>query len=61
MERFGARYLVLYKAPSTIDDLELVAGSSFLAGAASHGPTCGFALVAENPDVLILELATVRN
>ena len=61
MKRFGAPYLILYKASSDIDDLELLASSKFLASAVSQGSACGFVVVAENPDVRILELPGAAN
>jgi hypothetical protein len=61
MARFGAHYLILYKDSSSTDDIELLASSSFLAGAASQNLTCGFAIAAENSVVRILELPQVRN
>ena len=60
MRRFGAFYLILYKASSNVDDLELLASSSFLTGAASETPACGFAIGAENADVRILELPRAK-
>jgi hypothetical protein len=61
MRRFAASYLILYKTSSSSDDLELLASSSFLAEAVSRRPACGFVIVAENPDVRILELTQTRN
>ena len=59
MQRFGARYLVVYKVPMTSDNLELVASSTFLADAVTHSPDCGFVLAAENSAVRVLELTDV--
>jgi len=43
------RYLILYKDSSSTDDIELLASSSFLAGAASQHLACGFVVAAEIP------------
>ena len=60
MRRFGAFYLILYKATSNADDLDLLASSSFLTGATAAAPPCGFAIAAENADVRILELPRTK-
>jgi len=54
MERFGARYLILYKSLSTFAQDRLFQDSHFLSSATSQHPSCGFVVAAENPDVRIL-------
>jgi hypothetical protein len=60
MRRFKSSYVILYKPPPTpsptpADDF-LVAGSQFVAAAASREPPCGFVVSVENPGVRILKL-----
>ena len=54
MNRFGARYLILYRHPDT--GSHLLEESHFAATASSGTPNCGFAIAAENSDVRILEV-----
>jgi hypothetical protein len=54
MNRFSARYLILYRHPSS--DSNLLAESSFASAAVSGQPDCGFVLASENQDVRILEI-----
>jgi hypothetical protein len=54
MNRFGARYLILYRHPG--HNSLLLEQSSFAAEAVSGEPGCGFAVAAQNPDVRILEI-----
>lgn len=54
MNRFGARYLILYRHPDL--DTHLLEESSFAAAAASGQPGCGFVIASENTGVRILEL-----
>lgn len=53
MNRFGARYLILYRHPGYGSLLE---ESSFAATAVLAEPGCGFDVAAETPDVRILEM-----
>jgi dolichyl-phosphate-mannose-protein mannosyltransferase len=54
MNRFGARYLILYRNPDK--GSLLLQESNFAAQSASGQPSCGFAIAAENPDVRILKI-----
>lgn len=54
MNRFGARYLMLYRHPDR--NSHLLEESSFAATASSGQPGCGFVIAAENQDVRILEI-----
>lgn len=57
MERFGARYLILYKPPpSNIDEESLLKQSNFVATAVSRQPPCGFVIAIENPRIRILRI-----
>ena len=53
MNRFGARYLILYRNPD--HNSHLLEESRFAAAASSGEPGCGFAVVSENADVRILK------
>jgi hypothetical protein len=61
MGRFRAHYLVLYKNPTNLDDLELLSTSTFLSGVRAQIPTCGFIVGAENNDVRILEFSATSD
>jgi hypothetical protein len=54
MNRFGARYLILYRNPD--HNSHLLEESSFAATASSGQPGCGFVIASENQDVRILEI-----
>jgi hypothetical protein len=54
MDRFHARYLILYRHPDS--NSHLLEESSFAAAAATGTPGCGFAIAAENPDLRVLEI-----
>jgi hypothetical protein len=54
MNRFSARYLILYRHPD--QQTHLLDESRFAAAVASGQPGCGFVIAAENPDVRILEI-----
>jgi hypothetical protein len=54
MNRFGARYLILYRHPDR--NSHLLDESSFAATASSGQPGCDFVIAAENQDVRILEI-----
>lgn len=55
MQRFHARYLILYKSSMGISQDSLFASSPFLSTAASGHPSCGFSIAAENAVVRILK------
>ena len=57
MNRFGARYLILYRHPD--HNSQLLEESSFAAKAASGQPGCGFVIAAENQDVRILAIGPI--
>jgi hypothetical protein len=57
MNRFGARYLILYPHPDK--NSHLLEESSFAAEAASASPACGFRIAAQNPSVRILEMMPI--
>jgi hypothetical protein len=54
MNRFDARYLILYRHPD--QRTHLLEESGFAAEAANGQPKCGFVIAAENRDVRILEI-----
>ena len=54
MNRFGARYLILYRHPD--HNTHLLGESSFATAASSGQPGCGFVIASENQDVRILEI-----
>jgi len=58
MNRFGARYLILYRHPDR--KTHLLEESSFAASAASGHPGCGFVIASENQDVRILEIGPLQ-
>lgn len=57
MNRFGARYLILYPHPD--QSSLLLKESRFAAEAASREPGCGFEIAAEDKDVRILEMMPI--